>query len=137
MQIVPVVPPGRRGSLEVEDDKAMAEEIELAALEHRQVPKIVLQPPCLCLSSDKEADSKAVGGPGSAEILEHSPAGQLEQDDVRQHGEVKPQVCLEEPCLLEILAQLTKVLLQRFVSRCEHVEFSVALPVIIPQIILV
>jgi len=37
VEVVSVVPPGGRGGLEVDDDEAVAEEVELAALEDRQV----------------------------------------------------------------------------------------------------
>ncbi len=37
VEVVAVVPPGGRGGLEVDDDEAVAEEVELAALEDRQV----------------------------------------------------------------------------------------------------
>ena len=49
VEVVPVVPPGGRGGLEVDDDEPVAEEVELAALEDRQVSQVMLQPPCLRL----------------------------------------------------------------------------------------
>ena len=72
------------------------------------------------LRSDEQADCEGVGQPRGAKILQNSPPGQLQGDDMSQHRDVKPRLSLEKPCVFELLAQSAKVLLERCIPCCKH-----------------
>jgi hypothetical protein len=93
----------------MQDDKLVREEIEVPRLEHAQVPKVVLQPPSLGLGNHEHRHRRAVGHPPSSKSREGVPRGDLEENDVREHGGVEAPVGLEHACILQVLPELPEV----------------------------